>query len=1063
MFSFEGDYKSKPTQALGGRSRKEPRELLIQRTLEDRKRRELLKKQQISCTKIQACFRSAKTRHTAKLKERQQFDAFREGSVMAARTSGHGSLDLEMDRITMLTRQLLFFYNQNGDDDRLTWLCQLIIKHQKQFIGCVVTNYSTTIYQIKKLLKICCIMLERNADSSNPIAIALRMLEIFTDLEVYRRHTQFPGVGSVVQNILEYLVQNGYYHTLRILLDNKVPECIENPELLMSAQTSIAGTLLVLIRRPLCQENVSAFMSTALQSLCREMLCTPQTEAINRLLIPDLVRMKYPFPNLLSSLILPHSLEAVDQEWLLSVPPSIHLLYSILRLGEDQLDKMSGSEGHLFLKVLCKLMPYLRLQGKDSTRDEDLSDSDDDSMDVDLQSSGTTEVCRESLRILGSPSVTNSLLTLSHCRDIPTITALCILCHNLMKDGSVEIHNTRLLYSLAFDPQFLANLWNACLNVCTQSNNGVQSSLLQLLSRGLAMSTRDLKRIIPLLSIFCSHFGHFMMSLHDSEFHSETLKSGRSMPFSLAQLAHIAQMLRDACLGIIELTHPDAKPFLGTHRHVTSSEDLNEQQEMLIAVFKVMVKLVKQLFDRDCRRRFCPEKHWLSSRIHLDGLYKQKRIVFVRKPFGSQSILNPHRNMDEDMPLLSTNEVRKNIILSEMPFVVPFEDRVKFFRSLVRQDKDASQDADSFRFGHSFSILARRSHLYEDAFEKLSLENEPDLRKRLQVQLVNFAGLDEAGIDGGGIFREFMSELMKTSFDPNRGFFKYTSDKLLYPNPLSKRLVENFTTHYYFLGRILGKAIYENMLMEMLPFASFFLSKLLSRHRGDVDIHHLASLDPEMYKNLLSLKDYEGDVSDLGLDFTVVNNEIGEAQMEELKPGGKDMLVTNQNRIEYIHLMADYRLNRQMRQHCNAFRSGLANVINIDWLRLFDHNELQLVVSGVQKPIDLNDLRQNTNYSGGYTADHPVIVAFWRVTEGFTDKQKCELLKFVTSCSRPPILGFKELYPAFCIHHAGNDPDRLPTASTCMNLLKLPEFHSEDILREKLLYAIESEAGFELS
>lgn len=46
---------------------------------------------------------------------------------------------------------------------------------------------------------------------------------------------------------------------------------------------------------------------------------------------------------------------------------------------------MSGSEGHLFLKVLCKLMPYLRLQGKDSTRDEDLSDSDDDSMDVDLQ------------------------------------------------------------------------------------------------------------------------------------------------------------------------------------------------------------------------------------------------------------------------------------------------------------------------------------------------------------------------------------------------------------------------------------------------------------------------------------------------------------------------------------------------------------------------------------------------------------------------------------------------------------------------------------------------------
>jgi len=75
----------------------------------------------------------------------------------------------------------------------------------------------------------------------------------------------------------------------------------------------------------------------------------------------------------------------------------------------------------------------------------------------------------------------------------------------------------------------------------------------------------------------------------------------------------------------------------------------------------------------------------------------------------------------------------------------------------------------------------------------------------MQVRLMNFAGLDEAGIDGGGIFREFMSELIKTAFDPNRGFFCSTSDKLLYPNPQARLLVENFTAHYFFLGRILGK------------------------------------------------------------------------------------------------------------------------------------------------------------------------------------------------------------------------------------------------------------------
>jgi ubiquitin-protein ligase E3 C len=117
----------------------------------------------------------------------------------------------------------------------------------------------------------------------------------------------------------------------------------------------------------------------------------------------------------------------------------------------------------------------------------------------------------------------------------------------------------------------------------------------------------------------------------------------------------------------------------------------------------------------------------------------------------------------------------------------------------------------------------------------------------MRVLLKNFAGLDEAGIDGGGVFREFMSELIKTAFDPNRGFFKATTDKLLYPNPQAALIVDRFTQHYFFLGRILGKAMYENMLVE-LPFASFFLSKILSTSRGDVDIHHLASLDPQMYK-----------------------------------------------------------------------------------------------------------------------------------------------------------------------------------------------------------------------
>lgn len=66
------------------------------------------------------------------------------------------------------------------------------------------------------------------------------------------------------------------------------------------------------------------------------------------------------------------------------------------------------------------------------------------------------------------------------------------------------------------------------------------------------------------------------------------------------------------------------------------------------------------------------------------------------------------------------------------------------------------------------------------------------------------------------------------------------------------------------------------------------------------------------------------------------------SQVVELKTGGKDIPVNSANRIAYIHLVADYRLNRQIRQHCLAFRQGLANVVNLEWLRMFDQQEIQV-------------------------------------------------------------------------------------------------------------------------
>lgn len=77
----------------------------------------------------------------------------------------------------------------------------------------------------------------------------------------------------------------------------------------------------------------------------------------------------------------------------------------------------------------------------------------------------------------------------------------------------------------------------------------------------------------------------------------------------------------------------------------------------------------------------------------------------------------------------------------------------------------------------------------------------------------------------------------------------------LYPSPFARQLVTDAEGQLQFLGRMLGKSLYEGILLE-LPLAAFFLKKM----RGGVcDINDLRSLDLEVYTNLLQLRHYTGE------------------------------------------------------------------------------------------------------------------------------------------------------------------------------------------------------------
>ncbi len=60
----------------------------------------------------------------------------------------------------------------------------------------------------------------------------------------------------------------------------------------------------------------------------------------------------------------------------------------------------------------------------------------------------------------------------------------------------------------------------------------------------------------------------------------------------------------------------------------------------------------------------------------------------------------------------------------------------------------------------------------------------------------------------------------------------------------------------------------------------------------------LASLDAELYKGLISLKNYSGDPEDLSLNFTIAEQEFGVTKSIDLVPNGSNIAVTRANRIE---------------------------------------------------------------------------------------------------------------------------------------------------------------------
>jgi len=320
----------------------------------------------------------------------------------------------------------------------------------------------------------------------------------------------------------------------------------------------------------------------------------------------------------------------------------------------------------------------------------------------------------------------------------------------------------------------------------------------------------------------------------------------------------------------------------------------------------------------------------------------------------------------------------------------------------------------------------------------------------------------------GGLTKELLDQVALAVTHPNRGLFARTREGFLYPHPLALSM-EMGRELLMLAGSVLGKALYQGILLQV-PLAPFFVARLQGRLPS---LDDLSVLDPEVHRSLIALKRFAGDASDLGLYFLLETEAFGSRIEEELVPGGASVPVTNSNKLQYVHLVADWHLRRRLGPAAAAFGAGLSRVISLEWLRVFSAREVNMLLGGGEgRDIDVADMRRHCQYSG-YSAGSRTIKMFWEVVEKLTPDDRTALLRFVTACSRPPLGGFRHLRPPLTIHKVdcgagvlglfGADIDRLPSASTCANMLKLPNYRRTATLREKLLMAVQSGAGFDLS
>ncbi|XP_048507948.1 E3 ubiquitin-protein ligase SMURF2 [Athalia rosae] len=383
----------------------------------------------------------------------------------------------------------------------------------------------------------------------------------------------------------------------------------------------------------------------------------------------------------------------------------------------------------------------------------------------------------------------------------------------------------------------------------------------------------------------------------------------------------------------------------------------------------------------------------------------------------------------------------------------------KYKRDLVAKLKCLRAELNALQpqSGHC-RLEVSRNEIFEESYRLIMKMRPKDMRKRLMVK---FRG--EEGLDYGGVAREWLYLLSHEMLNPQYGLFQYSRDDnyTLQINPDSGINPEHLS-YFHFAGRIIGIAVFHGHHVDggfTTPFYKMLLNKAIT-------LCDIEGVDPELHRSLTWMLENSID-GVLDATFSVEHSSFGALKNHELKPGGKDIAVTEENKREYVRLYVNYRFMRGIEQQFLALQKGFHELIPPQLLRPFDERELELVIGGLGT-IDINDWKMHTRLKH-CTPDTPIVKWFWQIVESYGEEMRARLLQFVTGSSRVPLQGFKALQGStgaagprlFTIHAIDAPCENLPKAHTCFNRIDIPQnYQSYQKMLDKLTQAVEETCGF---